>query len=277
MISTQRGQPELLDVLASGSPPAFAVDSRGRIVFWNSGAERLLGHRADDVRGRLCHRVMGDDYAFGSPSNRPDSDLAPGDRPSTAFEVDVLTRGGAIQRLGVTTLRIPSFRPDLSMLVHLLQPVDEAARMARLLGQLARLLGPLTALGQGGSTNAATGEEGNGPGNGHGNGNGKGHGKGNGRATGHGNGHRPPPPGAVAVGAPQALTTRQREILHWMAAGLRNKAIAQKIDVSACTVRNHIHNMLGTLGVHSKLEAVSLAFRRQWITATPPTHADDVR
>jgi DNA-binding NarL/FixJ family response regulator len=34
-------------------------------------------------------------------------------------------------------------------------------------------------------------------------------------------------------------------------------------------VRNHIHNTLEKLEVHSKLEAVSLAFRNGWVEREP--------
>jgi hypothetical protein len=43
-----------------------------------------------------------------------------------------------------------------------------------------------------------------------------------------------------------------------LAAGLQNKEVAQKLNLSLATVRNHGHNILVKLGVHSKLEAVSL-------------------
>jgi len=43
-----------------------------------------------------------------------------------------------------------------------------------------------------------------------------------------------------------------------VAAGLQNKEIAHKLGISLATVRNHIHNILEKLDVHSKLEAVSL-------------------
>jgi DNA-binding CsgD family transcriptional regulator len=49
-----------------------------------------------------------------------------------------------------------------------------------------------------------------------------------------------------------------------------NKQIAQELDLPA-TVRNHIHNILEKLGVHSKLEAVSLAFRAGWVLRQLPT------
>ncbi len=51
-----------------------------------------------------------------------------------------------------------------------------------------------------------------------------------------------------------------------MAAGLQNKEIAHKLGISLATVRNHIHNILEKLDVHSKLEAVSLAFRQGWVS-----------
>lgn len=61
------------------------------------------------------------------------------------------------------------------------------------------------------------------------------------------------------------LTPRQAEILRHVAAGLQNKEIAQRMGLSLCTVRNHVHHILVQLGVHSKLEAVSLAFRNGWV------------
>ena len=59
---------------------------------------------------------------------------------------------------------------------------------------------------------------------------------------------------------------REKEILRWVAAGLQNKEIAHKLGISLATVRNHLHNILEKLDVHSKLEAVSLAFRQGWVS-----------
>jgi DNA-binding CsgD family transcriptional regulator len=66
-----------------------------------------------------------------------------------------------------------------------------------------------------------------------------------------------------------ALTLRESEILRWVAVGLQNKEVAQKLGISLATVRNHIHNILDKLQVHSKLEAVSLAFRKGWVSGQP--------
>ena len=79
--------------------------------------------------------------------------------------------------------------------------------------------------------------------------------------------------GVSASGPP--LTPRELEILHQLAAGLQNKKVAQQLGLSVATVRNHVHNILGKLGVHSKLEAVSLYFRNGWISDAEPARAAD--
>jgi DNA-binding CsgD family transcriptional regulator len=68
----------------------------------------------------------------------------------------------------------------------------------------------------------------------------------------------------VAAGEPP-LTPRQKDVLRLVAAGLQNKEIAAKLGLSLATVRNHVHAILDALGLHSKLEAVALAFRSGWV------------
>jgi DNA-binding NarL/FixJ family response regulator len=72
--------------------------------------------------------------------------------------------------------------------------------------------------------------------------------------------------GAGALAKAPPLSEREREVMGLVAAGLQNKEVAQKLGISPATVRNHVHNILEKLEVHSKLEAVSLAFRQGWVT-----------
>lgn len=58
-----------------------------------------------------------------------------------------------------------------------------------------------------------------------------------------------------------ALTPREREVLRCMVAGLGRKAVAERLYLSPHTVRTHMQNVLGKLGVHSTLAAVALARR----------------
>ncbi|MEU6734816.1 response regulator transcription factor [Streptomyces physcomitrii] len=57
------------------------------------------------------------------------------------------------------------------------------------------------------------------------------------------------------------LTPREREVLRCMVAGLGRKAVAERLYLSPHTVRTHMQNVLGKLGVHSTLAAVALARR----------------
>lgn len=73
-------------------------------------------------------------------------------------------------------------------------------------------------------------------------------------------GHRPPPEHEdSAVPAVAALTARERDVIHLLAAGKDHRAIALELDVSPHTARTHIRNVMRKLGAHSRLEAVALA------------------
>jgi DNA-binding CsgD family transcriptional regulator len=56
-----------------------------------------------------------------------------------------------------------------------------------------------------------------------------------------------------------ALTPRQREVLGYPAMGASTADIASSLHLSKETVRNHIRQLLRSLGVHSRLEAVAVA------------------
>jgi two-component system nitrate/nitrite response regulator NarL len=57
------------------------------------------------------------------------------------------------------------------------------------------------------------------------------------------------------------LTPREYECLAMLSAGLNTAAMAARLGVSATTVRSHVQAVLSKLGVHSRLEAASLANR----------------
>jgi PAS domain S-box-containing protein len=55
------------------------------------------------------------------------------------------------------------------------------------------------------------------------------------------------------------LTRRELEVLRLMTLGITTALAAERLHVSRATVRNHVQNIFGKLGVHSRLEAVALA------------------
>ena len=58
------------------------------------------------------------------------------------------------------------------------------------------------------------------------------------------------------------LSTREKEIIHWVAQGLVYKEIGEKLFISPQTVRTHIRNIYETLQVNSKTEAINKVFPR---------------
>lgn len=55
------------------------------------------------------------------------------------------------------------------------------------------------------------------------------------------------------------LTAREREVLSLLAAGLGTADIAARLAISPMTVKTHVQNILGKLGVRSRLEAAVVA------------------
>jgi len=54
------------------------------------------------------------------------------------------------------------------------------------------------------------------------------------------------------------LTRREKQILSLMADGLSNKQISRALVIEVSTVKNHVHNILVKLEVHSRVQAVAL-------------------
>ncbi|MDR3034150.1 MAG: response regulator transcription factor [Kitasatospora sp.] len=67
-----------------------------------------------------------------------------------------------------------------------------------------------------------------------------------------------------------ALTPREEEVLRCMVAGLGRQAVAERLFLSPHTVRTHMQNVLGKLGVHSTLAAVAVARRAGIAPSEPP-------
>ena len=214
----------LLALLAAGDPPAFATDSRDRIVFWNRGMADLVGRTSHAALGLRCYETIQGRDLFGNRfcyANCPViATLREGD-PVCGFELSVNAGGAERRAVGLTILKVPGARPDLFTLVHIVQPIAREGRMAELLSELAE-----KALDVAGRARR---------------------------------------PGRLPAASVPPLTRRETEVLQHVASGLQNKEVAQKMGLSVATVRNHIHNILDKLEVHSKLEAVSLSFRNGWI------------
>jgi DNA-binding NarL/FixJ family response regulator len=184
--------------------------------------------------GRRCYDVVCGRDIFGNRFCHENCAVLSMSRKAEAVRPFELVVGSGApkseQSVHVSVLKVPGESPESYTLVHILQPIDRAARLARALEQL----GPPRIE----------------------------------PAESNGNHHA-----SATAEAPRAsndappLTEREKEILRSVAQGLPNKEIARQLGISLATVRNHVHNILEKLEVHSKLEATSLAFRQGWVSA----------
>ena len=82
-------------------------------------------------------------------------------------------------------------------------------------------------------------------------------------------GGRPPELGRDASVQQRQMATlsgREREVLGMLAAGCSTRRIARDWRVAESTVRTHVQNLLGKLGVHGKLEAAAFAWEHGIVT-----------
>jgi DNA-binding NarL/FixJ family response regulator len=64
---------------------------------------------------------------------------------------------------------------------------------------------------------------------------------------------------------PCPLSARELEVLRRLAEGKVYKQIAVELDLSASTVRSHLHNVYGKLGALDRAQAVLMATEQGWI------------
>jgi two-component system, NarL family, response regulator LiaR len=69
---------------------------------------------------------------------------------------------------------------------------------------------------------------------------------------------------------PQPLTRRETEVLRQLAMGKSNMEIAEALVIADKTVRTHVSNVLGKLGVSSRTQAALYALRSGLVTLEPP-------
>jgi two-component system NarL family response regulator len=80
-------------------------------------------------------------------------------------------------------------------------------------------------------------------------------------------GTRPTASAAQALSAASlldTLTSREREVLAQLAAGLGNRAIAERLGIGEGTVRSHVHLVLQKLHVSNRTQAALI-----WLSAEP--------
>jgi DNA-binding NarL/FixJ family response regulator len=65
----------------------------------------------------------------------------------------------------------------------------------------------------------------------------------------------------VAPAHPDTLSSREIDVLRWLARGLANKQIARELGIAEKTVKTHVSSILAKLGVQSRTQAALYAGR----------------
>ena len=212
----------LFEFLSGTTDGVFAVDREQRIVYWNRAVRELLGHSAADVLGKHCYDVI----------------AGKDDRRCAVCQPSCRAIMGANHGKPM---------PAVDILVQLLAGREIWLNVSTLLvpscwqdlSVLVHFCRDATrsheARRQMDQVHKMVGQS-----------------------------IRPPAKSRKARPAttPLHLTTREQEVLTRLAAGESTTGVARSLFISPVTVRNHIQSILGKLGVHSRLEAVTLALRR---------------
>lgn len=67
----------------------------------------------------------------------------------------------------------------------------------------------------------------------------------------------------------EQLTPRELDVLEQIVRGKSNKEIGTELDISEATVKTHINNLLGKLGVEDRTQAVTAAIQRGLVQLDP--------
>jgi DNA-binding CsgD family transcriptional regulator len=131
---------EVFDQITASGEAAFALDRADRIIFWNDACARLLGFPAEHVLGRFCYDVIGGRDGHGNVHcyrNCPVMHQVRTTRHElNDFCLSMDTAFGERASFAVTVVTIPSERPHLTTIVHVLRPLAE--RHSTIGPQLAR-------------------------------------------------------------------------------------------------------------------------------------------
>ena len=129
---------DILELLANTADGAFATDARGRIVYWNPAAEKILGYQPQEVLGRNCCDLIrglnGAGELFCYPGCHVESLLQLGE-PVQNYNLQTNDRSGRSRWLNLSTLAVPGSEPQLRMTVHFFRDITASRELESLVSQ----------------------------------------------------------------------------------------------------------------------------------------------
>ncbi len=222
-----------LDTLCNTADGVFIVDADRHIVRWNKGAERILKYAESEVLNRDCFQVISGrtapDKAHCGQNCRVQNSVLKGTAQKN-FDLLTQTSEGEPVWLNVTILSPPYAGEPF--IAHILRDVTLEKKTLLALEQFLADLGSPDLTAKDIPIQKPVIK--------------------------HATAARHPASDKPSV----ALSSREIEVLTLLAEGLSTKSLAQRLNISHFTARNHIQNILVKLDLHSKAQAVSYAFKR---------------
>ncbi len=210
------------DLIFNTADAVFAVDQDLRIIFWNEAAEALLGYKAEEVLGNYCYELIGCRDDSGRLACHGNClESLRGIQEEMVPTHDFLFRTKHGREIWLSVSTV-LLPSRRKELTVLVHLFRDVSRQKEVEQFIGHLVSHAAKLSASPGADTPAGPP------------------------------APPPP---------AITSREREVLRLMAAGASTKAIAEKLFISPATARNHIHNILAKLEVHSRLEAVTVALK----------------
>ncbi len=223
----------LLDKTYRTGDGVFAVDRSQSIVYWNRGAQQLLGYTNEEAVGKQCFKIMQGMTEEGQVNCISGCPLLNGvsdDDLVTGQNILARSRDGSSCWLSITHVFLKTLNGNDEAVIHIFRDVTKEVEAKRLLEQIGeQISGHLpSASATSSQQNTQHNEEA-------------------GRST------------------EAELTEREKQVLGLLAQGKATNEISKILVISNTTTRNHIQNILAKLGVHNRLEAVSYALRHKVI------------
>jgi PAS domain S-box-containing protein len=217
---------DIYALLEGASEAAFVVDSSGTICFWSRNAEALFGQPAEQVLGKPCAAVVGGLDSTGRRVCTQDCAILEICRTSTQVApYDVEIKTKSGRRWVNVSILVAQFTPGGRRMMIHLMRDIDARKKIEILTKEIAVRV--------------------------------------GKLT-HQQAEEIIEPARAPVPVVN-LTPRELRILDDLSQGKGTGTIARDLQISPVTVRNHIHRVLGKLGVHTRLEAVIRAARERII------------
>jgi len=215
----------LFEALKNSADGAFVIDENSRILFWNESAEAILGFDGDDVAGQFCYCLLNGADESGRLICKEGCRVV-----RMALQSEPIPN----YDVRITTKRGEACLLNMSVFAYRMEATDGKKAIVHLFRDHEhnevdeKVLGQLEKV-----INRY-------------------------HDIRHNNGAKLEPHQVN-------LTSREREILAFLADGHGTQYIAQNLTISTITVRNHIQHILQKLNVHTRLEAVAVATRHNLI------------